>query len=130
MFIEYILFIGSGLYLASGIIFSYLCYRTFKTKDGIGLLFLKLLTASLAVGSFSVLSIRVLSEYGNLDMLTARAIAGIMPLSLVAVGLYLNYLFHQKEVKLTDADVKNIKQIKSDVKQIRSDVSDVKDKVV
>src|SRR3989304_7078032 len=119
MLIEYVLFIGSGLYLASGVIFSYLCYRTFKTKDGVGLLFLKLLTGSLAVGSFSVLTIRVLSEYGNLDMLTARAIAGIMPLSLVAVGLYLNYLFHQKDVKLNDVDIKNIKEIKTDVRQIK-----------
>lgn len=130
MLIEYLLFIGSGLYLASAIIFLYLFLRTFRTKDGIGLVFLKFLTGSLSLGSFVVLGIRVCSEYWNLDMLVARAIAVVMPGLLVMVALYLNYLFHQKDTKLSNKDIKNIKDIKVDVKKIKSDVSDVKEEIV
>lgn len=96
MIISYLLFIGSAMYLVSGIMFLYLFLRTLRTKDGIGLVFLKFLTFSLSISSFVVFSIRVLSEYGTLDLMTARAIALVNPVLMVAVALYLNYLFHQK----------------------------------
>ena len=122
--IEILLFVGSGLYLASGLMFLYLFLRTLKTKDGIGLVFLKILTGSLSLGSFVVLTIRILSEYGTMDVLLARAFAVVMPGLLVAVALYLNYLFHQKDTKLSDGDIKNIKEIKSDVKDVKEKVTE------
>src|SRR3990167_5926962 len=99
--VEYLLFIGSVLYLASGFMFLYLFIRTLKTKDGVGLAFLKMLTSSLSIGSFSIFTIRILSEYGKLDYITARALAITNPILLVAVALYLNYLFHIKKGKIT-----------------------------
>ncbi len=94
--VNYSLFIGSGLYFVSALIFFYLFIRTLRTKDGVGLIFLKILTLNLSLGSIIVFIIRVMSEYGDLDMMTARAIAVINPILLVAVGLYLNYLLRLK----------------------------------
>lgn len=99
MIIEYLLFIGSGLYLVSALMFLYLFIKTMRTKDGIGLIFLKFLTFGVFLGSLVIFTIRVLSEYGTLDYLTARAIAVINPIILVGVALYLNYLFHNKKLK-------------------------------
>ena len=99
MIIEYLLFVGSALYLVAGLMFLYLFFRTLKTKNGSGLAFLKFLALSLSIGSFVIFAIRYLSEYGNLDLLTARAIAITNPILLVAVALYLNHLIHQKPKK-------------------------------
>ena len=97
--IEYMLFIGSGLYLIASAMFLYLWLRTLRAKDGIGLLFLRYLTFGIFLGSATIFIIRVLSEYGTLPYITARAIAVINPLILVMVGLYLNYLFHNKKAR-------------------------------
>lgn len=97
--IEYLLFIGLFGYLGSCIMFFYLFVRTLFTKDGIGLLFLRTLTLAISIGSGIVFAVRVLSEYGHMDFLVARAIAGVNPIILIAVGLYLNFLFHQKYPK-------------------------------
>ncbi len=105
MLIEYLLFIGSGLYLLSSVMFLYLFIRTLRTRDGIGLVFLKILTFGIFIGSLSVFSIRILSEYGFMDYQTARAIAVINPMILVGVAFYLNYLFHQK-IKSITTDIK------------------------
>ncbi len=94
--VNYSLFVGSGLYLVSALVFLYLFIRTLKTKDGIGLAFLKILTFNLFLGSFVIFTIRILSEYGDLDLLVARAIAVINPILLVTVGLYLNYVLRLK----------------------------------
>ena len=99
MIMENLLFVGSGLYLVSAGIFLYLWIKTLKVKDGTGLKFLKILTASLFIGSLSIFLIRVFSEYGSLDMMTARAIAIVNPITLVGVALYLNYLFHNNKHK-------------------------------
>ena len=99
MIISYLNFTGAGLYLASALIFLYLWIRTLRTKDGIGLAFLKVLTFCIFVGSLVVFLIRAFSEYGTLPLLTARAMAIINPILLVGVGLYLNFLFHQKKIK-------------------------------
>ncbi len=126
MIVSYLLFIGSALYLASGFMFLYLWLRTLRTRDGLGLTFLKLLTFSLSLGSFSVFTIRILSEYGKLDYLTARAIAIVNPVLMIAIALYLNYLFHLKATKGSSQDTKNIKEIKEDVKIVKSDVKEIK----
>ena len=89
--IEYLLFIGSALYLVAGVMFLYLFIRILRVKNGSGLAFLKFTTGSLSIGSFVVFIIRYLSEYGKLDLLAARAIAIINPILLVAVALYLNH---------------------------------------
>lgn len=99
MIIEYLLFIGSGLYLISATIFFYLWIKTLKSKDGKGLIFLKFLSFSLFIGSLIIFTVRILSEYGQISFLTARAIAVINPLILVGVGLYLKYLFNNGKHK-------------------------------
>ena len=91
---EYLLFIGSGLYLATTILFLMLFIRTLSFKNGVGLRFLKVLTVGVSLGSFSVFIVRILSEYYGVGMLDARAYAIINPIILVAIGLYLNYLFN------------------------------------
>lgn len=96
MITNYLLFIGSGLYLVSGLMFAVLFLRTLKIKDGTGLAFLRFLTVGLSLGSFVIFTIRILSERGSLSFLTARAIAVINPIALVAVGLYLNFLFRHR----------------------------------
>jgi hypothetical protein len=97
--VTYLNFIGLGLYLIAGFLFLYLFIKTLGKKDGNGLAFLKILTISLSIGSFIVAVIRFLSEYGDLDLLTARAIAITNPILLVAVALYLNYLIHLRKKK-------------------------------
>ena len=96
MLVEYLLFIGSGLYLVASIMFFLLFLKTLGVKNGSGLTFLRILTFSNFVGSFTIFSIRVLSEYGNLDFLIARAIAVVNPILLVGTALYLNYRFHKR----------------------------------
>ncbi len=114
------------MYLVSGFMFTYLWYRTMRTTDGLGLVFLKILTGSVAFGSYVIFAIRVASEYGTMPLLTARAVATINPIILVGVGLYLNYLFHQKQTTFTKKDTKNIDEIKHDVKEVKRDVKTVK----
>ena len=128
--VEYLNFIGAGLYLTSGIMFFILFLRTLKTKDGVGLIFLKLLTFFMSLGSITVFTIRVLSEYGSLPLLTARAIAIVNPVALVAVALYLNFLFHNPERVIKSLDSKNISEIKEDVKEVKLDVKKVKNKII
>ncbi len=128
--VNYLLFIGSGLYLVSAIMFLYIFIRTLKTKDGVGLIFLKTLSLCLSIGSLTIFVIRILSEYGTLDLLTARAIAVVNPILLVSTALYLNYLFHHPEHILKSINSKNIKQIKKDVTKIKHDVKEVKDEVL
>jgi hypothetical protein len=70
-----------------------------RTVDGIGLIFLRILTLGISIGTFVIFLTRYFSEYGSLELLTARAIAIINPITLLGVGLYLNYLFHNKKVK-------------------------------
>lgn len=96
MIIEYLLFIGMWLYFLTFILFLYLFYLTTRVRDGIGLIFLRVLCMFLSLGSLSIFFIRYFSEYGNLDFFTARGLAVINPLLLIAVALYLNYLFHNK----------------------------------
>lgn|SRR3990167_218794 len=93
--ISYLLFLGLWLYLVAAIMFLYLFIKTLKAKDGAGLLFLKLLTFSLFLGSLNIFIVRILSENGYISFITARALAVTNPVILVGVGLYLNYLFHQ-----------------------------------
>lgn len=97
MIIEYLLFIGLGLYFAVSVMFFLLFLRTLKTTDGSGLVFLKILTLGISLGSFSIFIIRILSEYGSLPLLTARALAVVNPMILIGVALYLNYLFHNRK---------------------------------
>lgn len=129
---DYLLFIGMGLYLLSGVLFLLLFLRTLRTKDGIGLFFLKILTCSLAIGSLTVFVVRFLGLYAGLDEDLARIIATVNPITLLGVGLYLNYLFHHPEKPLTSADSKNISEIKKDVKLVKQDmknISEVKEDV-
>ena len=130
MIIEYLLFVGFGLYVASSIVFLYLFLRTLRTKDGIGLVFLKVLTFGLFVGSFSIALIRFLGLYYAFDSDLSRAIAIINPITLLGVGLYLNYLFHNPSRVLRSLDSQNIKDIKEDVKTVKEDVKEVKEKIV
>jgi 16S rRNA G527 N7-methylase RsmG len=130
MIIEYLLFLGSSLYLISSLMFFYLFIRTLKTTDGIGLVFLKILTISLSLSSLIIFTIRIASEYGSLDLLTARAIAVISPLLLCAVALYLNFLFNNPQKVLKSIDSKNIEKIKEDVKVVKEDVKVVKENIV
>lgn len=97
MLTNYLLFIGAGLYLVSFIMFGLIFLRTCRTVDGIGLAFLKFLSLALSLGSLIIFIIRTWSEYGDLDLMDARAIAVINPILLVATALYLNYLFRRKE---------------------------------
>lgn len=127
--VDYLLFIGAGLYLVSTGLFFYLFLKTLRSRDGIGLTFLRFLTLGISIASFTVFIIRVLSEYGNLSFLMARAIAVVNPTVLVAVGLYLNFLFHNPSRKLESTDSKNISDIKNDVKEVKKDVKVVKHKI-
>lgn len=104
--IDYLLFIGMGLYALTAIIFAYLFYRTTKTIDGVGLTFLKILTLGLCIGSFSVFTVRFLNMFFNFNSNLTRALAIINPITLLGVGLYLNFLFHQKYDKTTNKGIK------------------------
>ena len=97
--IEYLLFIGMGLYFVSSLMFLLLFIKTLRFKNGAGLKFLQAITFSLSLGSLTIFIIRILSEYGHLDLLTARAIAITNPILLVGVALYLNYLFRNHKRK-------------------------------
>lgn len=97
--VENLLFIGMVGYLTSAVMFSYIFMKTLRVKDGVGLLFLRVLTLGIALGSIVIFAIRFLSEYGNMSMEVARAIAVINPLALVAVALYLSFLFNRKYPK-------------------------------
>ena len=99
LIIEYLLFIGMGLYFACSMLFLFLFLRTLQTRDGIGLVFLKLLTIGIFIGSFTIFVVRFMGLYGTMDADLSRAIAIINPIVLLGVGLYLNYLFHQKYPK-------------------------------
>jgi len=99
MFLPYLLFIGSGLYLFNAVLYFWLWTRTMRKVDGTGLYFLQILTFSLSLGSFIVFIVRVLSEYGSLGILEARAIAVVNPLLLLGVGLWLNYFIHCQKNK-------------------------------
>lgn len=130
MIIEYLLFIGSALYLVAGSLFFYLFTKTVKAKDGSALIFLKILTLSLSIGSFVIFTVRILTEYGEMDFLIGRAIAVFNPLLLVAVGLYLRYLFCQPKAKLTKTDTQNINTIKRDVKENGKNIGLIKDEII
>lgn len=130
MIIEYLLFIGMGLYFFTALLFLYLFLRTLRTKDGVGLVFLKLLTFGLFVGSFTIFFIRFLSLFNSLDGDLGRAIAIINPLTLLGVGLYLNYLFHNPGPVPRSKTTENIIEIKKDVKEVKKDVKKVKQKIV
>jgi len=124
---EYILFIGFGLYVLTSLMFLYLFLRTLKTKDGIGLVFLKTLTFAIFLGSVVIAISRYLTLFHGANSNIGRAIATINPITLLGVGLYLNYLFHKKYKK--EDDSKNIAQTKSDVKVIKKDVKEIKEEV-
>lgn len=126
---DYLVFIGSGLYLVSGTIFLYLFIKTLGKKNGNGLIFLKLLTLSLSFGSFILFLVRILSEHGDLPFLTARAISVINPILLNVVALYFNYLIHQKPRKTDIPLIKDIKIIKENVIEVKGDVKVVKEVV-
>ena len=97
--IEYLLFIGLWLYLVAAIMFSYLFLRTLRTKDGVGLMFLRFLTLGISLGSLNIFIVRILSEYGKMPFIVARALAITNPIILVIVALYLNFLFHNKKAR-------------------------------
>jgi len=99
MIVPYLLFIGSGLYLISSVMFLYLFMKTTQVKDGIGLSFLRIITFGNFLGSLTIFLIRVLSEYWTLDFLVARAVAVINPILLVGMALYLNYRFNERHRK-------------------------------
>lgn len=97
---DYLLFIGMGLYAFTTIMFGYLFYRTTQTRDGIGLLFLKFVTFGIFIGSATIALVRFCNLYvDKFDPDIGRVIAIINPITLLGVGLYLNYLFHQKYPK-------------------------------
>ena len=93
MITEYLLFIGQWLYFIAALMFGYIFIRTVRVKDGIGLLFLKVLSGCIAIGSMVIFIIRYLSERDIISYDMARAIAVINPIILVGVALYLNHLF-------------------------------------
>lgn len=105
--VELLLFIGCGLYLMSSLTFLFLFLKTLRTKDGVGLIFLKTLTFCLFLGSFIIFGVRIWTLYGDLNMDISRIIASINPLLLIGVGLYLNYLFHNS-IKYKKTNNKNI----------------------
>jgi hypothetical protein len=94
--IEYLLFIGSSLYLIASAMFFYMFLRTLKLRNGIGLTFLRVVTLGASLGSLSIFLVRILSENGVIEFLEARAIAVVNPILLIGIALYLNYLFHRK----------------------------------
>ena len=126
--VSYLLFIGSSLYLVSALMFLYIFIKILKVKNGSGLLFLRIISLGNFAGSLTIFVIRILSEYGKIDYLTARAIAVVNPIILVGVALYLNYLFHQKVKvhKSLDVDTKDIVEIKESVAGVKQDVKKVK----
>lgn len=126
LLIDYLLFIGSGLYLASAGLFLFLFFKACKMVDGVGLIFFKLLTLSVALGSIVIFYIRIASEYFGMDMLVARAIAVFNPLLLVATAFYLFYFFNKKSY-VEKTDTQNIKDIKKDIKVVKQDVKEVKE---
>ena len=130
MFIEYLLFVGMGLYLLTSLLFLYLFLRTLRTRDGIGLIFLKFLTAGLSIGSITVFLVRFFGLYFNLDHNLARAIAIVNPITLLGVGLYLNFLFHNSNPVQRSKNTENIIEIKKDVKEVKKDVKKVKEQVL
>ena len=129
MILETIDFVGMGLYFISTLVFLYLFLRTLRTQDGIGLLFLRVLTFGLFISSIVTFFVRLFSIYGNLSIELARTIASINPLVLLLVGLYLNYLFHHPGLK-KNTDSKNIKEIKADAKEVKQDVKEVKEEII
>jgi len=96
---EYLLFVGMGLYVLTALMFLYLFLRTLWTKDGVGLIFLKILTFSMFIGSSVIAWVRYCSLYTNMNVEVGRIIAIVNPITLLGVGLYLNFLFHQKYKK-------------------------------
>ena len=130
MIIEYLLFIGMGLYFLCFLLFLFLFVRTLKTKDGIGLVFLKILTLGLFIGSLTIFITRFLGIYTNINSDLMRAITIINPIILFGVGLYLNFLFHHPAKPLISTDSKNISEIKKDVKQVKENVQEVKDEII
>jgi hypothetical protein len=97
--IEYLIFIGFGLYTATAVMFLSLFLRTMRTVDGIGLVFLKLLTFGIFLSSLVIAISRFCTLFMGVDTDIGRAIAVINPIVLLGVGLYLNFLFHQKYKK-------------------------------
>lgn len=97
--IEMLLFMGFGLYALNTLLFFFLFLRTLKTKDGIGLAFLKILTFAIFLGSLTISFSRCMTLYGKMDVNLGRVLAIVNPLTLLGVGLYLNFLFHQKYKK-------------------------------
>ena len=128
--VEYVTFVGTFLHLISSVIFMYLFIRTLRTKDGIGLLFLRFLTLGMSLSSFVIFAVRWLSDNGRISVQDARAIAVVSPAMLVALALYLNYLFHKEPEKLPPLLAKDVKEIKKDVKEVKADVKEVKNKVI
>jgi hypothetical protein len=130
--IEYLNFVGSGLYLASTTMFAYLFFKLINAKDGIGLVFLKCLTFCLSLGSLIIFTVRMCTQYGHMDMATSRAIATFNPLLMVGVGLYLNYLFNNSGNKIPRIirrnvkDSNNILEIKTDVKEANKTLKVIK----
>ena len=86
------------LYFIASLMFGYIFIRTIKVKDGVGLLFLKVLSGGISIGSIIIFAIRYLSEHNVISYDMARAIAIINPIILVGIALYLNHLF-KKGVK-------------------------------
>jgi hypothetical protein len=96
--VDILLFVGLGLYVINAILFLYLHLKTYKVKDGVGLVFLKLITLGIFIGSTSV----AIARFNNLylkdwDDNFGRIVAIINPLTLLGVGLYLNYLFSRPQ---------------------------------
>ena len=128
--IDYLLFVGMYLYLFSTAIFLYMFVRTCRAKDGIGLVFLKIMTGGLTIGSLALFTIRFMIDYGGLEGETGRALAIINPIILLSVGLYLNYLFINSKHTITKTDAQNIKEIKSDVKDNKDSLTKIKHDMV
>jgi len=98
--IELVRFIGAGLSLFNSVLYLYLFVRTMGVKDGPGLGFLRLLTIGIFIGSSIITCVRFTELYvEDWNITLSPAIMTINPLILLGVGLYLNYLFHQKYKK-------------------------------
>ena len=123
--LSYLLFVGTSLHFIAFIMFGYLWYKTIHASDGLGLAFLRVLTFCLTVGSLVIFYIRFAAEYGWLGLRESRALAIINPILMVAVALYLNYLFYHSKHKLNSNNSKNIRTIKMDVKDVQSTVDDI-----
>jgi len=94
--VDYLIFTGTGLYLIAALMFLYIFIRSLMTTDGIGLLFLQILSFCVFLGSATVATVRICTNYFGLDVDVGRAIAFINPALLVVLAFYLNYLFHIK----------------------------------